>query len=70
MLWSTSYVPVMITVLSMKVQEQQESTDNAESAVKCMNKVVSKERFYILRDIDAYFLSSKDLRLDCTCIKE
>lgn len=60
----------MITVLSMKVQAQQESTDNAESAVKSMNKVVSKERSYILGDIDAYFLSSKDLRLDCTCIKE
>lgn len=57
----------MITVLSMKVQAQRESTDNA---VKCKNKVFSKERFYILGDIDAYFLSSKDLRLDCSCIKE
>lgn len=57
----------MITVLSMKVQAQRESTDHA---VKCKNKVFSKERFYILGDIDAYFLSSKDLRLDCSCIKE
>lgn len=60
----------MITVLSMKVQAQQESTDNAESAVTCMNKVFSKERVSILGDIDAYFLSSKDLRLDWSCIKE